>query len=118
MRVHISSVDFDLNGAVVLEVSDSDSDLGDTRRRMNRIATLDGGVVLNDFGFAEGDRSVSLSWTPVSAADEEAVAYLVRTHSRLRLACRLGCFEVAPESFKVQGGKATLSLLVVKKLSV
>ena len=37
-------------------------DRGDQRRRMNRIATLDGGAVFNDSGFSEADRTIRATW--------------------------------------------------------
>ena len=49
-NVTISAITFDPSGVVTIKALPS-SDYGTTARRMNRIATLDGGSVTNDFGF-------------------------------------------------------------------
>jgi len=56
MRVVLSALTFDPLGVVALDV-DPAQVFGDIRRRMNRVATLDGGAVFNDFGYSEADRS-------------------------------------------------------------
>jgi hypothetical protein len=84
MRVVLSALTFDPLGVVALDV-DPAQVFGDIRRRMNRVATLDGGAVFNDFGYSEADRSIFLSWRVQSAAQEAAVARLVQLYARVRL---------------------------------
>jgi len=114
MLITLSAASFDLDGAVELDVT---PDLGAQRRRVNRIATLDGGVVFNDFGYTDGDRTINLAWDFVSAAQEALVARLVRLYQRLTLSCADGVFSVAPESYKASMSGSTLSLLVIEKLT-
>ena len=116
MRIHLTTTTFDLDGAVTLRVLPG-SDFGEIRRRMNRIATLDGGVVTNDFGATDGDRTIRLQWTPQNAASEAQIARLVRLYQRLRVSCSEGVFLAAPESYKSSSGVSTLSLLVAEKIS-
>ena len=116
MLVTLSTTTFDLDGAIEIDALET-SDLGETRRRMNRIATLDGGVVFNDFGATDGDRTIRLQWTPQDAATEAAIARLVRLYSRLRLSCKDGLYLVAPESYKAAAATSVMTLLVVENLT-
>lgn len=116
MLIHLSTTTFDLDGAVTIDVM-PESDFGETRRRMNRIATLDGGVVTNDFGATDGDRTIRLQWRTLAPADEALAARLVRLYSRLRLSCRAGLYLVAPESYKSSANQSVMTLLVIENLT-
>ena len=114
MLIHLYAPSFDLSGSITLDVLPT-SDFGETRRRMNRIATLDGAAVFNDFGSTEADRTIRLEWKP--GTQEPAVARLVRLYQRLILSCHEGVFNVAPESYKSTSTGSTLTLLVAEKLT-
>ncbi len=116
MLVTLSTTTFDLDGAIEIDALET-SDLGETRRRMNRIATLDGGVVFNDFGATDGDRTIRLQWTPQDAASEAQIARLVRLYQRLRISCPDGVYLAAPESYKASADQSVMTLLVVEKLT-
>lgn len=116
MLIHLAATTFDLDGALVLRVLPA-SDFGETRRRMNRIATLDGSAVFNDFGASEADRTIRLDWRPGSAAHEARIERLVRLYQRLRLSCRAGVYLVAPEVYRTTPDKSSVTLLVAQKLS-
>jgi hypothetical protein len=115
MQAAISAIDFDPSGAVLLALI-PETDFGETRRRMNRIATLDGGAAVNDFGFSFADRTVSLVWRPDAALDA-LVARLVRLYGRLRLATDEGVFLVAPEVHRTEADRSTLRVLVLERLT-
>ncbi len=114
MLIHLTTPTFDLEGAVTLDVRPQ-SDFGETRRRVNRVATLDGGAVFNDFGSTEADRTIRLEWTPGPA--EAKVARMVRLYQRLNLSCAAGVYQVAPESYTSSADRSTLALLVAEKLT-
>lgn len=116
MRVTLTTLTFDPLGVVPLEVLPSQQ-FGETRRRMNRIATLDGGAVFNDFGFSEADRSITLQWRTTSAAQEAAVARLVQTYAQVHLATPEGVFLVALEAYTPGATESSLTLLVAAKLT-
>lgn len=54
MLATLSTTTADAAGYVELDAT-WESTGGDVSRRVNRIATLDGGVVISDGGFSEGD---------------------------------------------------------------
>lgn len=115
MHVALSSLTFDPLGAIAFSVL-PDSTLGEQRRRMNRIATLDGGAVFNDFGFSQLDRSIRLIWQPTQALDA-AIERLVQLYSRLHLATPQGFFVAAVEAYTPGALQSTLTLLVADKLA-
>ena len=88
-----------------------------TARRVNRVATLDGGAVVNDFGQSEADRTIELRWRPRSAADEARVERLVRLYNRLHLATARGVWLAAPERYVPGANESRLTLLCVAKLT-
>ena len=116
MRVTLSSLTFDPFGAVTLQTTPGQT-LGESRRRMNRVAPLDGGAVFNDFGFSEADRTLSLVWFVTSAAQENAVARLMELYARVHVATPLGFFLAALEAYTPGSIESRLSLLVVQKLA-
>jgi len=116
MMTVLSALTFDPLGVVELDVLAS-SNFGNQRRRMNRVATLDGGVVFNDFGYAEGDRTITLAWTVTDPAIEAAVARLVQLYARVRVATPAGLFLAALETYTPGAEESTLTLLVADKLA-
>lgn len=115
MRVALSSVTVDTSGFVELDVL-PDTTAGSTSRRINRVATLDGGSVFNDGGYSEADRTIELRWDSTSAAADAAVARLLQLHARLQVAMPGAVYLAAPETF-TPGQPSRLRLLVVAKLS-
>jgi len=116
MLLALSTPEYDLQGHVLLDALPA-TVLGDTRRRVNRIQTLDGGVVFNDFGHADGDRSVEIRWQPESAAQADNLERLVRDYTHLQLAQPGGVYLVVPEAITRGESESTLRLLVSRKLS-
>lgn len=116
MRCTLSTPTFDLDGFVEL-LLDSPAEPSETRRRVNRIATLDGGVVLNDFGFTDADRSLLLSWQPTSRQEHLDIEHLVQTYPQLQVSIASGVYLAAPEVYQQGDDESTLRLLVIRKLS-
>lgn len=116
MNIQLTAIDFDLLGHVSLRVN-PDSDIGETSRRNNRIATLDGGAVLNDGGFSEADRTMTLRWKTLSNAQRQAVDRMVKLHSLFRVSTPDGVFSAAPGPHRATPNDSSLSLFVMEKLA-
>ena len=119
MQVFLSAPDFDPVGFVEFDAAFS-TKTGDSRRRVNRIATLDGGSVVNDFGFTESDRTVELKWISPSAAYDSNIVRMVQTYQELQLAIRDGVFAAVPDTYSPPSGgstDSTLTLLITRKIS-
>lgn len=111
----ISAPTADTSGYIELPVLPAQTS-GPVARRVTRVATLDGGAVLNDFGFSDADRTIELRWPATDAAREAAVARLVTLYQTVVVVTRAGAFRAAPETY-TPGAESSLRLLVIEKLS-
>ena len=116
MLISLAAPNFDLDGAVMLKATLA-SVLGDTDRRVSRSATLDGGVVLTDFGFSHGDRTLEVVVAEISPEDYALLAYLHQTYPLLTLSCDQGHFIGCLQSLRPKDGGVTCSYLVKEKLA-
>ena len=116
MRVVLSALTFDPAGVVPLAVLPNQT-FGEARRRMNRVATLDGSAVFNDFGFAEADRTITLVWPVRQAATEAAVLRLVQLYAQVTVATPGGLYLCGLEMYKPGATESNLTLLVAEKLA-
>lgn len=116
MLYALSTPVWDPQGYVEVDVLPSQTD-GETRRRVNRVATLDGGAVVNDAGFSEADRTIELKWIRGTAAYEYLIERLVKFYPRINISTRTGVYEAAVEAYRPDTSESTLRLLVLSKLS-
>lgn len=114
MILALSAIDYDPAGHIRI-IGLPTSNTGDTTRRVSRVATLDGGVAINDSGYAEGDRTIVAQWRPISKWHEDAIDRLVRIHGRLRVSTREGCFLAVPERYRPGPSRSELTLLVIER---
>jgi len=112
--IAISAPTYDTAGSIrIQELPSSDTDT--VRRRVNRVRTLDGGVVVNDGGFAHGDRDLLIRFKPTQA-QFDAVQRLVRLYPQLDVSTRDGVFRCAPNTLETRNGETTLALLVIERM--
>ena len=116
MRVNISAKTFDISAVMEINTLPENTQ-GAMARRANRVATLDGGVSLNDMGYSHGDRDIQLIYKSVSDTHDTIARRLVELHSRVILSMPEGCFEAVPEAFEAVANRNTFSLLIVDKIS-
>lgn len=105
---------YDLSGFIKITPMPG-SDFGGISRRMNRVATLDGGSEVNDKGHSVSDRTFTIRTRVESAREYDALAAMVRIYPRLHCATREGVFEVAPESVRLSGSVAVIVLHVISE---
>jgi len=111
----LSSLVFDPVGYV--EIHTDDFPDRDTKRRVNRVVTLDGGVAINDGGYSDGDLTFELEWgtdTSVNAA----VLRMLQIYPRAVLSTRAGVFEVALETYRLNAGTSRLVCLPISRMSI
>jgi len=112
--IGISAPTYDPNGSIrIQELPSSDTDT--VRRRVNRVRTMGGGVVVNDGGFAHGDRDLLIRFKPTQA-QFDAVQRLVRLYPQLDVSTRGGVFRCAPSTLETRKGETTLALLVIERM--
>lgn len=116
MLATLSTTIYDFSGFVEIDLLPDYTD-GEVRRRVNRVATLDGEAVINDGGFSDADRTLDLRWKSYSATEEANIERLVRTFGSLVVSTRSGVFLASPEFYTPRADESTLRLLVLSKLS-
>lgn len=116
MQAILSTTEFDPLAPVHLPLLMT-SDLGETSRRVTRVATLDGGAAFGDFGHTEADRTIVLRWQPQSREHEESVRRLVALYTRITVSIAEGLFLVAPQTYSPGAEESRLTLLVERKLT-
>ncbi len=116
MLIAISSIEFDLAGHVSINTLPDNTD-GETRRRVNRVATLDGGIAINDRGCAEGDRTLVYTWRTVSKAHNDAIDRLVKNYAQVHVSTPSGVYLASPEVFTAGVAESEITLLVLDKLT-
>jgi hypothetical protein len=112
----LSTLTFDPEGFVLLSLID-DAELGITQRRVNRVATLDGGAAVNDYGFSDADRIIELRWRPLTRAQESNLKRLVQQYASLVISTADGVFLASPETYTPGAEESSMRLLVVARLS-
>lgn len=112
----ISAPTFDLSGYVEIDAL-PESTFHEAPRRVNRVKTLDGGAVINDGGFSDADRTITLRWQPVSETTEAAIERMLRLYSLVNVSTRGGVYSAAPDIYIPGPAESSLRLLVLEKLS-
>lgn len=102
---------------VILFESPADSRIRDVERRIARSATLDGGAVIFDGGFSDGDRTIELQLRGPTEAQAAAVLALIEADGLQRLATQDGVFEGALDRVNLSAGALYARFLVQTKLS-
>jgi len=115
MMLFITAPEFDLNGLVTVNNVDPRG-LADFSRRVSRTATLDGEAEINDFGYSDADRVLSIEWTPSSKDQVENVIRMVKAYGRLIVAFEEGCFIGAPENYSETTESIRLVVLVERRI--
>lgn len=92
--IYISTPTFDLEGALCLKALPS-SDFGEYVRRGSKVATLDGGVSAQDFGYTDSDREFRLSLKP-TAAQDRTLKRLVKSYATVRVSTQEGVYDATP----------------------
>lgn len=115
--IGLATQTFSATGAVLLTRTRADSDIYGLGRRVSRVATLDGGVVLTDNGHAAGDRDLQIVADRVDVATHRAVEALVKNYGQLMVSTDAGCFLGAVEAMNYRDGKLQLKILVSEQLN-
>lgn len=115
--IGFSTVEYNLNGALMLEPRIENSDYRTVTRRLSRSQTLDGGVVLDDAGFSDGDRTMEFQFNDVSAEDVAALQAIAEDYPDIKVATEDGLFQGGLERVRVYNGVLYVRFLVSSKLS-
>lgn len=97
----ISTPIYDLDGAFILRnIRYNESELKALSRRINKVATLDGAVAIEDRGYSDGDRSFEFS-VSYSLELYNFMLRLIKVYDLVVLTTDEGAYSVAPSQFRV-----------------
>lgn len=107
---------YDLNGFAVLDSINNDaSTTRDLTRRATRTATLDGAAVLNDLGFSDSDRTITVNVFADESLDS-TLNNMVKYYSTVYLYMGADVFLANPKRLSyVRNGSVTLTLEIITK---
>ncbi len=114
--VGISTVNYDPGGARAILMLNHPGDARTGARRANRTATLTGGCVVYDTGYADADRTVVVE-TEDTTANVEWIEYIVRAYRIVRVALEDGVYLAIPARHSVRNGRAVIELEITEKLT-
>lgn len=112
MMIAMATLTIDPFGWQLLRLKPGSSNLGDTARRVSRVATLDGGSAVLDGGYTVADRTISLDISDQSRDTVAALKYLCSVHPVLLVMTEDGAFKASPERVSISGNSARMTLLV------
>lgn len=117
--IGVSTPIFDIEGARIFRraAPASDQDNRQGSRRVSRTKTLDGGVVITDGGYCDGDRDIAIEEPEASLAAVEFARYVVETYSDVMVTMDDGVYNAAPQSYELKAGTLVLKLWIMEKLS-
>jgi hypothetical protein len=115
--IGISTQTYDLNGARIFKV-DLSSELANRKgsRRVERTATLDGGVAIYDTGYSESDRDILIEVPGATPADIDFARYIVENYGLVNITTLDGSYSGVPESYGVDDGTLKIKILVSNKI--
>lgn len=104
--IGFSTLTLDINGTLIADELPS-SDYRKHKRRVKKTATLDGGVVVEDQGYVDMDRVVSIDLKS-SKAIYDRLRYYIQNYSELGLSTQLGYNTAAIKSMSDSDGKINI----------
>lgn len=108
--IAIQKISQDSGSAVVIK-GDVDSDLFDATARTNRTATLDGGAIVEHYGYTASDLTLNIS-ARITESVETQLKTLFENETFLLFMTKFGAYYGVISSLRAQGGKINLTFLV------
>jgi hypothetical protein len=112
----LSSVVADINGHVEFKVDSSKSEIFSRERRVSKRATLDGGSVIEDYGFTHTDRPFTIV-ARLSESKLRTLNYMIETFSSVIMSTVDGLYLGAFQDSRVKGMEVTIKILIKEKLA-
>lgn len=113
--ISICSINFDIDGALYLQVA-PENNLKEMKRRTSKTQTLDGGVVISDFGYGYADNDFQFTLTNPTPEQVEVLRFLFEFQTALTLSTASGFYIVSPSVLNDSGSEVQLTLLVNEKV--
>ena len=119
--IGVSAVTYDLSGAHYFRGCELDGVAAAKNRqgarRLTKTATLDGGCVVYDTGYAPSDRNIIISVIRPAENVVSLMAYLVATYNQIVVSTAESVFVAVPERYYIEdNGSAVMVLSVVEQI--
>ena len=101
-------------GSAVIIKDDSRSTIKEYSPRVSRSATLDGGAVIENLGYSDGDREISII-SEVDSEKEIRLQSMVRDELYLVVSTRDGVFYGAIDSLTIDRGSLKIKILAQER---
>lgn len=112
--IGISALTQDASGAIVIHEDKSRTRYRENVARLDRTKTLDGGVVINHGGFADGDRNCQVvAW--LTEAQENTLWNIFETHNFVRYVQKDGVYQAAIQSVRAAQGETKINMMIKEK---
>jgi hypothetical protein len=116
MIVQIASKLFDPVGVLVIETLSGTND-SPVSRRLSKVATLNGGVAVNDGGFSHGDREITFEYRAKNKNQDTIARRLVELHARVLVSTDEGVFDCVPLRFSPDTERRRFTFSVIEKVA-
>lgn len=113
--ISINAPVFDPDGSLTFQELGGDSDIDTAFRRVARVATLDGGVSIEDRGFSEGDRTFTVV-AQYSARLDASIKRMHRLYPFVNVTTREGTFRASIQTVISGPTDISLTLLIKDKI--
>ena len=113
--IGLASYSYDADGDIMIVPLHEDTDIRSAERRLSRVKTLDGGVVITDGGRAAGDRTFS-----IACQSEESIWNTLRgiaANSWVTVSTDEACFKGKVQKLSEKNGKITIELMIESDLT-
>jgi hypothetical protein len=114
--IGISSITADPNGDVLIEPN-ANTKMKANSRRVSRTKTLDGGVVITDSGYTDGDRTLEIH-SNVTRVLWDKIWAIFKSYTLVYVATEDGFYSAAIEAARYEENEAVLTILVKERLDV
>ncbi|TYT73257.1 hypothetical protein [Desulfobotulus mexicanus] len=113
MNIILTAPEFDLNGSRIMRQHPS-AVLGNRSgsRRASRTATLDGGAVVYDTGYAAADRTINIS---TDIRHLPWLTRMVRLYGEVRVSTEEGLFFGVPSAWQAKDDRAGMEILILRE---
>ena len=86
-------------------------------RRVSRVATLDGGSVISNYGITDSDRTLQFTAKQVPEDIRRSLWTFFQNETLVHLSCPEGVFSGCLEKVKIQNTNIAVSFLIKEKLT-
>jgi len=113
--ISITSINYSTRNELIID-NLPNSKIDEGNRRANRSSTLDGGSVVNDFGFSHSDRQFIIKFNPTKAQHDLAIDF-IQNDNLIYISLADGFYEAVPFKYSLFKNEMTLTILPLRKLN-